>query len=374
MSRRDESFMRLALELAAKGRGRTRPNPMVGAVLVKKGRIVGQDFHRRAGQPHAEVLALRQAGTKARGATLYVSLEPCAHTGRTPPCTEAITAAGVNRVVAAMVDPNRLNRGRGLRRLRAQGIKTEVGVLEKEARALNEIFITRMTRSRPFVTVKVAQSLDGKIATRAGGSRWISGPAAREWVHRLRAQVDAILVGIQTVLKDDPRLTVRLGSRGGEEATNGRRPPIKIVLDSRLRTPVSARIFSSGSSVILATTNGAPRGRQQALERAGAQILRLPSRNGLVDFKTLLKELSKREISHLLVEGGGQVIASAFEAGAVDRVACVIAPMVIGGKEAPTSVEGIGIPSLDRAVRLRNVKIRRLGPDFLVTGDVYRNR
>ncbi len=354
--------MRLALSLAARAGARTRPNPMVGAVLVRDGRIVGQGFHRVAGGPHAEVLALRRAGARARGATLYVSLEPCAHTGRTPPCTEAIQAAGVRKVVAAMVDPNPRNRGRGLRWLKRRGIRTSVGILEQEARRLNEVFVTWMTAGRPFVTVKVAQSLDGKIAAHARTERWISGAAARRWVHRLRSEMDAILVGIETVLKDDPRLTVRLGRRP-------LRPPLKVVLDSRLRTPPSARLFASGTPVVIATTATASREREQRLRRAGADVWRLPSSGGRVDLKSVLKRLAHSEITHLLVEGGAEVIASAFAARIVDRIYCVIAPKIIGGRGAPTSVEGVGAAFLSGVVQLESLTVRCLGSDLLVTAE-----
>lgn len=350
--------MRLALRLAAKAAGRTDPNPMVGAVVVRSGRIVGDGYHRRAGEPHAEVLALRKAGRRARGGALYVSLEPCAHFGRTPPCTEAILRAGIRRVVAAMRDPNPVSRGRGLRILRAHGVKTAVGILEKEATVLNRVFVGRMTSGRPFVTVKIAQSLDGKIATRQGVSRWISGPTARQWGHRLRAQSDAILVGIETVLKDDPRL----------------RRPIRIILDSKLRTPPAARIFASKAPVWIAATASASRSRQARLERAGAEVLRLPSAQGRVNLKALLKELHRREIARLLIEGGGEVVASALEAGVVDRVAWVIAPKILGGSMAPTAVGGVGVSSPGQAIQLKGLSVRRLGPDLLVTGDVQFRR
>ena len=351
--------MRLALELAAKGGGKTRPNPMVGAVVVANGRVVGSGYHRRAGGPHAEVVALRQAGARARGATLYVSLEPCAHTGRTPPCVEAVLRSGVRRVVAAMVDPNPLNRGRGIRRLKSRGLQVKAGVLEGAARRLNELFVNRMEKGRPFVTVKMAQSLDGKIATRAGQSRWITGPKARRWVHRLRSEVDAILVGIRTVLKDDPRLTVRSGGVKGAA-------PLKVILDSKLRTPPKARIFSSCGPVLIAATAAAPRAREKRLVRAGAEVVRLPSRGGRVDLKALLKELAQREISHLLIEGGGETIASAFQARAVDRVAWFISPRIIGGR-------GAAAP-FSNAAPLSNVEVEPIGPDWLVKADVADSR
>ncbi len=360
--------MRLALQLAVRAQGRTRPNPMVGAVVVRQGQVKGQGFHRRVGLAHAEVLALTQAGRHARGATLYVSLEPCAHTGRTPPCTEAIKRAKIQRVVVAMIDPNPKNRGRGLRWLRRHGIQTTLGVLKREANALNRVFVTWMREGRPFVTVKVAQSLDGKIATRMGTSRWISSPKARQWVHRLRSQVDAILVGVNTVLKDNPRLTVRSEVRG--QRSEVRREPIKVILDSHLRTPPSARIFSSGGPVIVATTQSASADREKRLRQKGAEIWRFPSQKGRVSLPALLRRLAKREISHLLVEGGGEVIASAFQAQAVDRLVCIVAPSLIGGREAPTSVEGEGAVSLQQAVSLKNLSVGRLGSDLLITAEV----
>ena len=357
-----ERYMRMALRLAARARGQTDPNPMVGAVVVRSGRIVGHGYHRKAGQPHAEVFALQEAGVAAQGATLYVSLEPCAHTGRTPPCTEAIRKAGIRNVIAAMIDPNPLTRGRGLKWLKARGIGTSVGLLEPEARSLNQGFITRMQAGRPFVTIKAAQSLDGKIATASGESRWITGPAARQWVHRLRAESDAILVGVETVLKDDPRLTVR--------SMHSRSAPVKIILDSSLRTPPASRLFSSGSPVWIAATSAASAQRERLLRRAGAEILRLPDRAGRVDLGALLKELARREISRLLIEGGGEVIASALQAKAVDRVIWMVAPKIIGGRDSVPVVGGKGVASLKKAILLENVAVQHVGSDLLITGDV----
>ena len=358
----DKIFMRRALALAARGQGRTRPNPMVGAVIVCAGRVVGTGYHRRAGEPHAEVVALRAAGTRARGATLYVTLEPCDHQGRTPPCTAAILASGVRRVVAAHEDPNPRVRGRGLRRLRAAGLATRVGVLAAEARALNEIYLTWRTARRPFVTVKVAQSLDGKIATRTGDSQWISGPAARAYGQALRAQVDAILVGVRTVLADDPRLTCR-GPRP-------MRPPLRVVVDAALRTPPTARLLRGGAPVLIATTRAASAARRRRLAARGAEILILPGRHGRVNLRALLRELARREITHLLIEGGGELIASAVQAGVVDRWIAIIAPILIGGRLALTAVAGDGITSLRQAVPLQGVTWRRLGRDLVVEGRV----
>lgn len=366
----DERYMRRALALAARARGATRPNPMVGAVIVAGGprrtargrRIVGEGFHRRAGGPHAEITALRAAGRRARGATLYVTLEPCCHTGRTPPCVPAIVKAGIRRVVAAMPDPNPVVGGRGLRRLRAARVATRVGVRAADAEALNPCYLTWRRLGRPFVTVKVAQSLDGKIATRTGASRWISGPAARRYAHTLRAQADAILVGVRTVLRDDPRLTVR--AAGGRRPAAAR-PPLKVVLDATLRTPPTARVLRGGRA-LLATTAAAPAGRRRALAARGAEVIVFPGRGGLVNLPAVLRHLARREITSLVIEGGGEVIASALKARAVDRWVAIVAPMLIGGREAPTAVAGPGVSSLRQAVPLTVTACRRLGRDLII--------
>ena len=360
-------FMSEALRLARRGLGHTHPNPMVGALVVRRGLVVGRGYHHRAGDPHGEILALRHAGTRARGATLYVTLEPCAHAGRTPPCVDAVIASGVARVVAAMRDPNPRTNGRGFRRLRAAGIRVIEGVLADEARALNDVFVTAMTRRRPLVAVKVAQSLDGKIATSSGQSRWISGRQARAFVHRLRAQVDAILVGVNTVLADDPLLTVR--GPNGRPLDLGRRPPLRIVVDGALRTPSSARLFRQpGALVIIATTRRAASQRARRLEARGAEVVRFPAHRGGVDLRALCRWLARREIRHLLIEGGGEVVASALTDRLVDRVHIIQAPLIIGGRCAPTSVGGDGIASLASAIPLEQIHRRRLGDDWLIEG------
>ena len=362
-----ERFMSEALRLARRGLGRTSPNPMVGAVVVRGGRVVGRGWHRRAGAPHAEVLALRQAGARARGATLYVTLEPCAHVGRTPPCVDAVIASGITRVVAAMRDPNPRTHGRGFRRLHAAGLAVVQDVLREDAERLNEVFCTYMSARRPFVSVKIAQSLDGKIATAGGQSRWISGAAARRFVHRLRTQVDAIAVGVNTVLADDPLLTVR--DRHDRPLAMGRRPPLRVVVDSQLRTPPSARLFTQqASSVIIATTARAPLARTRRLTARGAEIVRLPARRGGVDLRALCRWLARHDVTHLLIEGGGEVIASALADRLVDRAYVIQAPCFIGGRHAPTSVGGAGAPSLAQAWRLAQPRRRRLGDDWLIEG------
>lgn len=347
--------MRLGLQWAARAQGRTRPNPMVGAVVVSKGKRVGIGFHRRAGRPHAEIEALRQAGKKARGATLYVTLEPCRHFGRTPPCLKEILSSGVRRVVIAMEDPSPKMRGRSLAQLRAAGVSVTAGILQEEARRLNEVYLTWRQAGRPFVTVKVAHSLDGKIATSKGESRWISSPKARRYAHALRAQVDAIAVGARTVLRDNPRLTCR--------GYTPVRPLLKVVLDSQALTHPASRLFQEKANVLIATTGKAPLRRRRLLEKRGAQVIVFPEKNGKVSFSSLLKYLARQEITHLLIEGGGELVASALEARAVDRWISIVAPVLIGGRDAPTAFDGKGIASLQRKISLQVQRQRRLGGD-----------
>ncbi|MGQ9512066.1 bifunctional diaminohydroxyphosphoribosylaminopyrimidine deaminase/5-amino-6-(5-phosphoribosylamino)uracil reductase RibD [Thermodesulfitimonas sp.] len=355
----DEDYLRRTFELAARARGRTSPNPLVGAVVVRDGQVVGEGFHRQAGLPHAEIEALRVAGEAARGATLYVNLEPCCHTGRTGPCTEAIIAAGIKRVVAAMADPNPLVAGKGFARLREAGIEVATGLLEKEARALNEAFIKYITTRRPFVILKTAMSLDGKIATVTGESKWITGPAARRYVHELRDSCDAILVGIGTVLQDDPSLTTRL-PKGG-------RDPVRVILDSRARTPLTARVLTQESEAptLIAVTEMAPGDRVVALREAGAEVL-VCGPGPAVDLGLLLSVLGEREITSLLVEGGSTVNASFLLQGLVDKLIWFIAPLIIGGHGAIGPVGGRGIEHLSRAIRLKEINLRQFGSDLCI--------
>ncbi|MEW6725742.1 MAG: bifunctional diaminohydroxyphosphoribosylaminopyrimidine deaminase/5-amino-6-(5-phosphoribosylamino)uracil reductase RibD [Bacillota bacterium] len=361
----DEAYMRLALELAAQARGRTSPNPLVGAVLVRDGAIIGKGYHTRAGMPHAEIEALRDAGGEARGATLYVTLEPCCHTGRTGPCTEAIVAAGVKRVVAAMRDPNPLVSGRGLARLREAGVEVREGVLEEEARRLNEFFIKYITTRTPFVTLKTAMSLDGKIATRTGDSRWVTGEESRRYVHELRDIYDVILVGVGTVLKDDPSLTTRLPEGG--------RDPVRVILDSRGRTPAGARVLKqeSGAATVIAVTGAAPEENVAALAEAGAQIL-VCGPGPLVDLQTLLRALAERELTSVLVEGGSRVNASFLAAGLVDKVVWFIAPKIVAGETAPGPVGGEGIARMAEALELQDITVRRFAHDLCLEGYLKR--
>ena len=364
----DAGFMRRALQLARRASGETSPNPMVGAVIVNaRGRVVGEGYHRRAGWPHAEVEALRRAGARARGATLYVNLEPCSHQGRTPPCCDAVVGAGLARVVAAMRDPNPLVNGRGMARLRRAGIGVTLGVEAEAAASLNAPFIKRMTQRLPWVVVKIAQSLDGKIATATGASRWISSPASRRFAHELRRGADAVLVGVNTVRRDDPRLSVRDAARPSRP---GR--PMIVIVDSRLRTPVRSRCLRPHPPVpvLIATTNRSKRARQP-FERLGVQVLTFAPRRGRVPLRRLCRALSDQcGVSSLLVEGGGEVVAGALEERLVDRVVWIIAPLLVGGRASPSSVGGAGVARLARAVRLTDVQVRRLGPDVVCEASV----
>ena len=445
MNNIDASYMKLALKLAAKGAGWVSPNPMVGAVLVQQGQVVGRGYHRRVGAPHAEVEALRRAGDAARGADLYVTLEPCNHHGRTPPCTRAILAAGVRRVIMATPDPNPRVAGQGAAFLSSHGVEVEAGALAEEARRLNEAWFKWTETVLPFVIAKAACSLDGKIATAGGESQWLTGEAARAFGHRLRHECDAILVGIDTVLADDPQLTTRLGRGrkmvGGEgqglfrkwplppspkpplptpygyggtgvppvhwqgrsvkdmeqpspaalsektrqnrrfsELTENRKPktensgkdPIRVVLDSRLRIPLTARLLhlDSPAPTWVACTEGAPKDKMKALKELGAEVLVLPAapESGRVSLPALLKLLGRQQVQSLLVEGGAEVLGAFFEAKLVDKFYFFYAPLFLGGQEAPGVLGGRGIAHLKDAKQALNLTSRKIGPDLLITG------
>lgn len=354
----DLKWMRQAIELGRKGVGTTSPNPRVGAVVVRSGRAVGEGWHAKAGEAHAEAIALRAAGALARGATLYLTLEPCAHFGRTPPCVEAVLSSGVRRVVVGEKDPNPKTNGRGLRALRRAGVRTTVGVLRDEAHELNLPFHKWVRTGLPFVTLKVAQSLDGRIATSTGHSRWITSSASRCWAHALRYAADAVMVGVETILRDDPKLTVR---------SERRKPSLKIVLDSDLRTPPRARIFNGPGRVIIAATDRAGRERLQALSKK-AEVILTPARAGRVDLRRLLRELAKRNVLHLLVEGGGEVHASFVQQKLADEIYLFVAPLLIGGKRAPSSVMGLGASTMKAVWHLKRMSFERVGPDIMVHG------
>jgi diaminohydroxyphosphoribosylaminopyrimidine deaminase/5-amino-6-(5-phosphoribosylamino)uracil reductase len=367
----DVRFMRLALSLAKRACGNTSPNPLVGAVLVKHGKKIGQGWHRRAGEPHAEIEAIRNAeasGHNLQGATLYVSLEPCSTHGRTPPCVDSITAAGIARVVVAATDPNPKHAGKAYRLLEKAGVQVTRDVLASEAADLNEAFNHWIVRRTPFVTVKAAMTLDGKIATVSGESKWITGEKARSLGMKLRQGADAILVGINTVLTDDPRLTVRIPKGGGRKAGSGGQCLRRIILDSTARTPLEAKVvsdeFSKWTTVVV--TRNAPKSRVARLSEK-ASVLVAPARKGKIDLRWLLEKLGSENVTSLLVEGGGEVNASFLLGGLAHRIAFFYAPKIVGGSLAPKAVGGRGVERLAEALQLRNVEWKRLGPDLLLT-------
>ncbi len=362
MNKNHEYYMNLAMKLALKGKGMTSPNPLVGSVVVKKGIIIGKGFHAKAGLAHAEVVALDEAGDKAEGATLYVTLEPCVHFGRTPPCVARIIKSGVKEVIIGMIDPNHLNNGKGIEILKQNKITVKVGYLEDKLRRMNEAFVKYITKKIPFVTVKVAESLDGRIATRTGDSKWITSDKSRGFAHRARADFDAIVVGVNTILRDNPKL----------DAWFSKQQPIKIVVDSQLSTPEKANIFSGSKPVIIATlasSSGQETENRKILARK-ATILDVKEKSGQINLKDMMKKLAGMGITNILVEGGGMLIGSLFDEGLVDKIMFFISPKIIGGKDAISSVMGQGISRVERALKIKNVGIRRFGEDFLIEGYV----
>ena len=362
--------MSLALRLAAKGRGKTSPNPMVGALVVKNGRIVGRGYHQGPGQPHAEILALKEAGLRAGGATLYVTLEPCCHLlKRTPPCVPAVVQSGVRQVVVAMADPNPSVKGRGIAALRRAGIMATTGIARENATQLNRAYLHWVRTGRPYVILKAGMTLDGKVATAKGESRWITGPLARRDAHRLRSQVDAVVVGIGTVIQDDPTLTARLSDRPRKPAL---RQPLRVVLDSRLRTPPTARVCATQdqAKTLIVTTRRAPRSRRRVLEQAGVEVVSLSTKNGPVSLPALMTMLGKRGITSLLIEGGSTVNAAALRAKLVNHVVLYLAPTLMGGQDAKAVIGGRSPARLAQALALRHMTVRRIGRDVLVEGDL----
>lgn len=368
----DESFLRRALQLARRGVGRTSPNPMVGAVLVRGGKIIGEGWHRRAGLPHAEIEALKDAarrGERVRGATLFVTLEPCCTHGRTPPCTEAILAAGIRRVVVGAADPNPAHAGKGLVLLRDARVAVTAGVLSAEATRLNEAFNHWIVRQTPFVTVKAAMTLDGKIATASGESKWITGERSRQVAMRLRFDTDAVLVGINTVLADDPSLTARAPSG------RVRKPPRRFVLDAFARTPTDSVLISDEFAALttVVVSRAAPARRVKALAKR-ARVLLAPARAGRINLRWLLKRLGGEGVTSLLVEGGGEVNAAFLEAGLAQRVAFFYAPKILGGRDARRGVAGEGAKRLADLIELRDVEWRRVGEDLWLSARVGREQ
>ncbi len=358
-------YMEHALSLARLALGKVSPNPAVGAVIVRDGAIIAEGYTEPPGSAHAEVVALRQAGDGARGATMYITLEPCCHFGRTPPCTHAIIESGIAEVHIATLDPNPQVSGRGKAELEAAGIRTYLGEEEEKARQLNEAYIKFITTGLPFVIAKFAMSLDGKTATRTGDSRWISGQESREYAHQLRQAVDAIIVGVNTVLSDDPQLTAR-----DKQGRPLERQPLRVIVDSEARTPATARLFGEPGTTMVATTLAAPRTRVRGFQEVGAEVVEFVSQEGLVNLEELLKELGRRGSISVMVEGGSILFASLFEQGLVDKVVAFIAPMIIGGKRAKMAVAGEGVERIDHALRLNRVTIEHLGDDVMISGYV----
>ena len=354
----DVDYMKIALGLAERGRSTARPNPMVGAVAARGEQILGEGYHVGPGRPHAEVVALDPVSDGDRDVTLYVTLEPCVHTGRTPPCVDLLIKKRVSRAVCAMVDPDQRVSGRGIDRLREENIQVEVGLMEEEARRLNEVYVKHRTTGLPFVTLKLAQTLDGRIATVAGDSRWITSEESRKAAHRMRADVDAVIVGDRTVMADDPRLSVR--HVPGDN-------PVKIVLDSRLEVSEDAQIFR-GARLVLAAAEGVSRERKQAVEAAGAHVWETPRDAGRPLLTGVLKRAGSEDLTHVLIEGGGEVAASALREGLVDRLAIFIAPKLLGS--GVHSVADLGIDRLSDAVCLEDTAIERIGDDLLYTARV----
>jgi len=351
----DRYFMELALKLALERKGLTHPNPTVGCVIVKDGKIIAKANHERAGMPHAEAKALQMAGPLAKDSTLYVTLEPCTHYGRTPPCTDAIIRAGVKRVVIATLDPNPLVSGKGVERLRQNGIEVEVGLLEEEAKRLNEDFFTYITEKRPYITLKFAQSLDGSLATKDYQSKWISSQESRNYAHKLRSEATAVLVGINTVLRDNPSLTIR--------AFEWERNPIRIVLDPKLRIPLDCNLVKDKKAKTMVITAVENREKIQALENQGVEILLAEYENGFLNLREVLRELYFKEIMHILVEGGARTLTSFLKEGLFDRICIFVAPIILG---EGVRIGDLGIKSLEEGIRLKRREVKFFGEDVFL--------
>lgn len=363
----DEQYMRMALDLAKKGKGWTAPNPLVGAIIVKAGKIIGQGYHEKYGQAHAEVNAIASAEEDVAGATMYVTLEPCSHFGKTPPCSDLLIDKKIKRVVVGALDPNPLVAGKGIERLRANGIEVVTGILEKESQQLNEVFMKYIVTKEPFVVMKNAMSLDGKIATVTGESQWISGEPARRQVHVLRHELSGIMVGIETVLKDDPQLTSRMPNSNN---------PIRIVVDSQLRIPIASTILThqEEAQTIIATTSKADKEKVATLKQMGIEIIVTKEKAGRVNLQELMKTLGARGIDSILLEGGATLNFSALEENIVDKVQTYIAPKIIGGKDAKTAVEGAGILSLKEAFPIHRMTAVMVGEDLFLEGYIDKKK
>ncbi|GMT41768.1 MAG: riboflavin biosynthesis protein RibD [bacterium] len=362
-------YMRRALDLAVRARGCTSPNPMVGAVIVKSGKIIAEGFHKKAGGDHAEIAALkaiRKAKKSAKGAILYVTLEPCCHRGKTPPCTDAVVASGIKKVVLAARDPNPLVAGKGIEKLKKAGITVLEGLLQKEAKKLNEAYEKFITQKVPFVVMKAASSLDGKIASETGQSKWITNETARKKVHEMRQDCDVVMVGINTILKDDPSLNVRPVKKGAKQ-------PLRLIVDTTLKTEPDASVFhSQGGRVLIAAGTDAPASRLKPLEQKGAEILRIGLKNDRVNLKELMKALAKMNVVSILLEGGGELFTSALASGIVDRVALFYAPIILGGSGRYSMVHGKGVKQISDAMKIHDVAVTQLDGNILVEGAIAR--
>lgn len=359
----NEHYMKRAIDLAKGGWGKTNPNPLVGAVIVKNAEIIAEGYHEALGYAHAEIAAFNNVKQDVSGGTLYVNLEPCSNYGKTPPCARAIIEAGIKEVVIAMIDPNPKVAGRGIQMLKDAGIKVTIGVLEEEARQLNEIFIKYITKNRPFVIMKTAMTIDGKIASVSGDSKWISGDSSRQYVHVMRSRVSAVMAGINTVLIDNPLLTTRLAHNRGKD-------PVRIVIDSKGVISEDCNVINvdSEAGVILATTSAIESRKEKLLVDKGVRVIKAENKEGHVDLDKLMEELYRLEIDSILLEGGGGLNASALNYGIVDKVIFFIAPKIIGGRNAITPVEGAGIQFMKDAIGLKNINVSRFGEDILVEG------
>ncbi len=365
----DLDYMKRALELALRARGETSPNPMVGAVVVRAGKIIAEGYHLYCGADHAEVMALKKAKTKSVGAKLYVTLEPCSHFGRTPPCVDRIIEAGIEEVIVGMVDPNPVNSGKSLLKLKCAGIKVKVGFFEEQLKKINEVFIKYITQKIPFIVAKSAQTLDGKIAVPTGESQWITAKESRDYAHRLRSDFDGILIGINTVLKDNPFLN----------ASKKRKPIKKIVVDSHLRLPFKANLFKNTdpSDVVIATTKQAAQNKLQQFQKRGVTLMvcpefvpakEFPAAGKRIRLRWLFQELARREISSVLIEGGAHIIGGALQEKLVDKFLVFVAPKIIGDEKALSSICGLNVNRVDRLIKLRDVSVECLAEDILIRG------
>ncbi len=361
----DKHFMKMALGLAMKGEGFTSPNPLVGAVIVKDDKVVGKGYHKKAGTAHAEVKAIDDAGVFAKDSTLYVTLEPCNHFGRTPPCTGKILEAGIKRVVVAIDDPNSDVKGGGIDYLKSQGLEVLLGVCEDEAKKLNEAYLKYVRTKRPFVIIKCAATLDGRIATRTGDSQWVTGPESRKFVHRLRHAYDAIMVGIDTVKKDDPNLTTRLDDMQGSDST-------RVILDTNLSIPEDAKVLrlDSDCDTIIVTGNLVSGNKKARIEKKGVRVrvIESPVKDGLIDLDPLLDQLGALGITSLLIEGGSRVMASALAAGVVDKIVFFYAPKILGGDDGVPVCKGPGPDLMNECIPVKDIKVRRFGDDVMIEG------